>query len=347
MTILNKNFQRAALGVAMMASGMAVTVDAGAQAVLNYTSYGFNLALDVPNAVATPTCTTLAAGAATTPVKLKQTFIDLFDAPPDLSTNRWTPYFGGEYDAVKNVWTGSDLLYRRTQTAGHEQQLYVDPAYKGTTKTSLGFNPFSVENGILHIVAQKTPTNLVKALSGYEYTSGVLTTRRSFAQRYGYFEARMQVPSTPGLLPAFWMVPTIKVWPPELDIMEAPTHLPNQISQNVHWVDAKGALKDSSCKINYANYSGAFHQYGAYWTPTKIVYYIDRIPVAQIATPPGLNLPMYMIMNLAVGGDWVGKVNATTPIPAEMLVDAVVVYSAEGPTVCGTTAEGLMQCPAK
>lgn len=347
MTIFSRNIRRFALSAAVVAATAAVTVDAGAQAVLTYASYSANIALNVPTDPATTTCTTLPA---TAPIKsqlLRQTFIDNFDTAPDLSTTKWTPHFGGEYDAVNKAWIGYDWVVKRTQPAGHEQQLYVDPGYKGLTKSALGFNPFSVENGILHIVAQKTPANLKTALSGFEYTSGVLTTRKSFAQRYGYFEARIQVPSTQGLLPAFWMVPTLKVWPPELDIMEAPTHLPNQISQNVHWIDAKGALKDSSCKINYPNYSGAFHQYGAYWTAEKIVYYIDRIPVAQIATPPGVNLPMYMILNLAVGGDWVGKASATTPIPAEMLVDVVTAYSVEGPTVCGVTAEGVKQCPAK
>lgn len=336
--------RRLAYAAVVLLSGFAM--DASAQKVLTSMSYASQIAIDVPTAAANLICTAIPTGAPTAPLTIKRTFQDNFDSL-DLTSNRWSPHYDGGYDDVKKVWLGYDWVTKRTQPAAHEQQLYVDSNYKGTNKTSLGLNPFLIDDGYLHIVAQRTPESLKKALSNFEFTSGVLTTRKSFLARYGYFEARIKVPSTQGLLPAFWMLPFNKAWPPELDIMEAPTHQPGVIQHSAHWVDSAGKHASSGCKTQYPNYSGDFHQYGALWTAQKIVYYIDRVPVAQIATPAGMNMFMYMQLNLAVGGDWIGKATAATPMPADMVVDTVVAYSVDGPSACAVQSNGVLQCPAK
>jgi beta-glucanase (GH16 family) len=338
----SKNMLVAALLLAVAGSA---TV-ASAQQVLTAGSYASTIAVNVPRQPAGPTCTAVPSDAATDAMALKRTFMDNFDAL-DLSTNRWTPHYDGGYDDIKKVWLGYDWVSKRTLSGNHEQQIYVDPGYKGLSSSPLGLNPFVNLNGSLRIVAQRTPLNLKTALSDFEFTSGVLTTRKSHIQRYGYFEARIKVPSGQALLPAFWMLPFDKSWPPELDIMEAPTQLANTIQHSSHWKSADGKVMSSGCRTVLPNYQWAFHQYGALWTAEKIVYYVDRVPIAQIATPPGMNVPMYMILNLAVGADWVGKATATTPMPAEMLVDIVAAYSQEGPAACGVTTNGVTQCPAK
>jgi beta-glucanase (GH16 family) len=346
MTQSVSKFARLGLFMAVGTALGSAALTAQAQAVITYQSYASAISLNVPTAKAAATCAPLAATAPTAPLTIKRTFWESFDTL-DLKSTRWTPHYNGGYNATTKTWLGYDWIVKRTQTSAHEQQLYVDPDYKGLTTAPLGLNPFVVETGILHIVANRVPETIRAKLSGYEFTSGVLTTRKSFSQRYGYFEARIKVPSTQALLPAFWLMPIVNTWPPELDIMEAPTHQKDIIQNTVHWVGANGAATASACKINYPNYSKDFHQYGALWTAEKIVYYIDRVPVSQIATPPGLNVPMFMQLNLAVGGDWIGAANANTPIPAEMLVDNVVAYSVEGPNSCGTQADGTLQCPAK
>jgi beta-glucanase (GH16 family) len=333
--------------MAVSAGLASFTLSANAQAVLTYQSYASAITINVPTAKATATCTPVAATAATAGLYIKRTFWEAFDSLDLKTSTKWTPHYNAGYNADTKTFLGYDWVVKRTQTSAHEQQLYVDPDYKGLATAPLGLNPFVVETGILHIVAQRVPTSLRPKLSGYEYISGVLTTRKSFSQRYGYFEARIKVPSTQALLPAFWLMPVVNTWPPELDIMEAPTHQPGIIQQTAHWVGTNGANTASACKTSFPNYSADFHQYGALWTAEKIVYYIDRVPVAQIATPPGMNIPMFMQLNLAVGGDWIGAATASTPIPAEMLVDNVVAYSVEGPTSCGTVADGSLQCPAK
>jgi len=346
MTFSTLDFSRARNYLLLGATLTSLASIASAQQSLTYLSYASAINIDVPTAAASATCTALPKGTPTTQLYIRRTFEEKFDAL-DLKTNRWTPHYDGGYDEVNKVWLGYDWITKRTQPGMHEQQLYVDPAYKGTTKTSLGLNPFIIEDGYLHILAQKTPEHLKKALSNFEYTSGVLTTRKSFIQRYGYFESRIKVPATQALLPAFWLLPFNKSWPPELDVMEAPTHQKDVIQSTVHWLDAAGKHAESGCKTIYPNFSADFHQYGALWTADKIVYYIDRVPVGQIKTPPGMNVPMYMQINLAVGGDWIGKATAATPIPAEMVVDNVVAYSVEGPNSCATLANGVLQCPAK
>jgi beta-glucanase (GH16 family) len=279
-------------------------------------------------------------------IRVQRTFLDDFDKL-DLSSNRWTPYYDGGYDAKNRRWQGYDWVVKRTQPAMKEQQIYVDPNYKGATGSALRLNPFKVENGILTITADQIPEHLFKALPGFQYTSGVLTTRRSFTQMYGYFEMRGKVPAGPHLLPAFWMLADDRTWPQELDVMEAPTHLPNAIATTVHWSEIKGQYKGDGCKTIVPGYDKEFHYYGALWTPERVVYYIDRKPVAQIITPASFVKPMYMIVNLAVGGTWVGAATPETPMPAKFEVDNISAYTMGDPTNCNVAADGVKSCQGK
>ena len=301
--------------------------------------------LPLPASAATATCAPVTGLAATTQ-QVAQTFYDPFDTF-DLSTGRWTPHYDGGYDEAQKTWLGYDWMVKRTLTSQHEQQLYVDPSYKGTGGRSLGINPFNVTNGLLHIVGQRIPNDLRQYLYNYEYSSGILTTRKSHLQTYGYFEMSAKVPAGKGLVPAFWLLPFDKSWPPELDIMEAPGSEPDRIVTTAHWKDAAGALKASGCRVSVPGFATAFHTYGALWTADRIVYYVDRKPVTQVATPRGMNLPMYMLINLALGGDWPGRTDSTTPIPVDFQIDWVAAYTTGNPSACGLLANGVRQCPLK
>ena len=118
---------------------------------------------------------------------LLQTFADEFTT---LSLNAgtsgtWTTHF--PFDGGG----GSD----RFLAVSHEAQIYVDPAYAGTGTTPLGLNPFAINNGVLSITAAPTPPALAPLLYNQPYTSGLLTTNNTFAQQYGYFEMRAQLPA--------------------------------------------------------------------------------------------------------------------------------------------------------
>jgi len=282
-----------------------------------------SLFLSVSQSAYSPICSTLPRLATKNNVNLNLVFFDDFD---ELNLNRWSPHYDAGYDNKSHRWLGYDLVSKRTLQGNHEQQIYVDSDYKGSSPKSLGLNPFIIENGILSIVAQKTPPQMKKFLYQYEFISGLLTSRQSFSQLYGYFEIRARIPSGKALWPAFWLLPVDKSWPPELDIIEVVGQQPDLIVSTAHWANAAGEHKYSGCRTKLPDANRDFHLYGALWTARRITYFIDRVAVAEIATPSGMNKPMYLIINLAVGGNMVGYADVNTPLPAKYDIDWVASY---------------------
>ena len=259
---------------------------------------------------------------------LQRTFFDDFNKL-DLSDSGWSPHFDGGYDEKTKTWLGYDNPNKRTLKGNKEQQLYVDPAYQGDSPQSLNLNPFLLKDGKLSIVAQRTPASLQQALYGYQYYSGLLTTRKSFAQRYGYFEMRAKLPAGKAIWPAFWLLPLDRSWPPELDIVELVGQQPDLIVTTVHSGESIENYQSSGCRTKLSSATSRFHLYGAYWQANKVTFYIDRQAVAQIATPPTMNKPMYMLLNLAVGGKMVGVADSETPVPAKFEIDWVAAYQSK------------------
>jgi beta-glucanase (GH16 family) len=272
--------------------------------------------LDVPTGVPTKLCAALLPVAAAKPQRFQRTFFDDFDAL-DLAWGRWTPHYDGGYD-----W-----MVKRTLVANKEQQLYVDPGYQGTATKPLSLNPFVLKDGKLDIVADRAPPALRPSLYGYEFTSGLLTSRKSLVQQYGFFEMRARIPAGRALWPAFWLLAEDRSWPPEIDVLEVVGQKPDQMVQTTHWKDpVTGLHQVSGCRTTLITASTGYHQYGVMWDATRITYYIDRVPVTEIATPPGLDKKMYMLLNLAVGGVMVGVADARTPVPAVFSIDWVAAY---------------------
>jgi beta-glucanase (GH16 family) len=265
-------------------------------------------------------------------VAFRRTFFDDFQQL-DRSWTRWHPHYDGGWDPSRQRWQGYDWMVKRTLQGNKEQQLYVDPGYAGTGKVPLGLDPFRRVDGHLEITAQRTPPDLRSALAGYEFVSGLLTSRPSFTQKHGFFELRARIPAGKGLWPAFWLLPMDKSWPPEIDVFEVVGSEPEVIAQTTHWKDPQnGARRVSSCRTRLPGADTAFHQYGVLWTPERIVFYLDRLPVAHFQTPPGLDQPMYMLMNLAVGGTMVGPADADTPMPSALAIEWVAAYELEPPS---------------
>ena len=255
--------------------------------------------------------------------QLKLSFADEFDnlSLYDVKTNSgtWDTVFPhGDRDGAWSYWA-------RTLVNNNELQLYVDPSFKGTGSTPLGLNPFSIQDGVLEITASRTPTALDAKVMGYDYLSGLLTTQKSFAQTYGYFEMRAELPSEKGMFPAFWLVTEDGSWPPELDIME-------QVGGDSVYHTAITQETGSYGKTQFAtlfpeNDSG-FHTYGVLWTAETITWYIDGIAVGSVDTPKDMHEPMVMRVNLAVGGDWAGSPDASF-VSDSMKVDYIRAYTLE------------------
>ena len=240
------------------------------------------------------------------------TFDDEFNTLQTLDystgTGHWQTNLGG---SPNSQWT--------YEIQGNsEQQVYADPNFRGQADYDLGINPFSVNNGILTITAQKLTADQANNTWGQQYSSGMLTTKGVFMQQYGYFDMRAELPTAAGTWPAFWLSQDPFKGGAEADIMEHLASSPNISYSRAYYgsgVNAVNAILD--------NPSG-FHDYSMLWTPTTTTFYIDNYAIMQVATPANWDKPMYMLLNLALGG-WAGNVDPSG-LPAQMNVDYVRVY---------------------
>ena len=172
------------------------------------------------------------------------------------------------------------------------------------------------------------------------YTSARLITKHAFTATYGRFEARMKLPRGQGIWPAFWLLGNDidKVgWPNcgEIDIMELIGKEPSTVHGTIHgpgYSHNKGISSSHSLK-NGKEFADAFHVFAIEWEPEAIRFYCDDV-LYKTVTPADLpqgttwvyNHPFFILLNVAVGGDWPGAPDATSVFPQEMLVDYVRVY---------------------
>jgi beta-glucanase (GH16 family) len=248
-----------------------------------------------------------------TPYTLRETFSDEFDTLSlwDGHTGTWATQF--YYDGIAN----------RTLTSNGELQMYVDPGFTGSGSRPLGLDPFEINDGVLDIVATIVPDQISRRMWDYRYASGLITTRRSFSQTYGYFEVRAKLPEGKGLWPAFWLLPQGGGWPPEIDVLEQLGREPAIVYVGVH----SNAYNDQTMRVDLGETTENFHAYGMLWDPEHITWFIDGRQVRQIATPNDMHDPMYMLVNLAIGGNWAQAPDPFTRFPARMSVDYVRAYA--------------------
>lgn len=219
-----------------------------------------------------------------------------------------------------------------------ERQWYINDRYAPTA----GVRPWKLDNGELVITASRTPAAIrpllgydpkknpeVPAtfkLGSYEYVSGRLATHRSFNQLYGYFEIEAKLPAGKGLWPAFWLLPQDMSWPPEIDVIEVLGHEPRKIYQTIHWNEPatpQGQHKSAHVLTEAFDASADYHRYGVHWTKEFVAFYVDGRETKRFPTPAHMHRPMYLIVNLAVGGSWPGDPDRSTRFPAELRVRSV------------------------
>jgi serralysin len=201
-----------------------------------------------------------------------------------------------------------------------EQEIYTSASFQGTSNAPLGLNPFSFSNGVLTISAQPVTAAESSQMWGYHYSSGLLES--NYAQTYGYFEIRAELPQGQGLWPAFWLLGSDNK---EIDVLEALGSDTKTANNAVH-SNAVPAMGNAS----FNPYATGFHTYGVLWDPQHVTYYIDGAPVWQTATPSDMNSPMRMVVNLAVGGNWPGSPDASTSFPAQLQIDYIHAYALPG-----------------
>lgn len=238
------------------------------------------------------------------------------NAQPNPST--WT------YDTGAGGWGNSEL------------ETYCAWGSNSSPCNSANPNAYVGTDGSLHIVAEQ-PT------SG-TYTSARMKTQGLFSFMYGRIEARLQIPESQGMWPAFWMlgnnINTVS-WPAcgESDIME---HIDGSVPQNPNlgydWYQASvhGTNLNGGSPYGNSTFSAAtWHTYGMIWSKGQVQFYIDD-PSTPYETFNTGNIsgtwpfdqgPMFVILNLAVGGNWPGNPNSTTVFPSTYLVDYVRIYT--------------------
>jgi beta-glucanase (GH16 family) len=204
-------------------------------------------------------------------------------------------------------------------------------------------NPANISTdgkGNLAITAIKTPTTPYPT-----YTSARIITKGLFTQTYGRFEARIKLPYGPGIWPAFWILGANKDsldsnnnpigWPQcgEIDIMELNGSKPNIINGTVHGPGySGGSAITKSFGLTNARYDTDFHVFAIEWGKNYIDFFVDNTLYQEI-TPASVtgnwvfnDHPFYILLNLAVGGNYVTGPTDQTPFPQTMLVDYVRVY---------------------
>ena len=172
------------------------------------------------------------------------------------------------------------------------------------------------------------------------YTSARLQTLHKFEFEYGLVEARIKVPAGQGLLPQFWMVGNNGYrpggWPGsgEIDTMEILGSQPHVVKGTIHgpwsWAPHDGVTGSFGSRTSLAS---GFHVYSVEWEPERISFLLDGTvykTITRAELPSGaawpFQHPYFLLLDLAVGGEWPGSPNASTHFPAQMLVDWVRVW---------------------
>ena len=239
-------------------------------------------------------------------------------APPGFPRLVWSDEFSGS--AISSANWGFDL--GNSGFGNNELQNYTNRSVNAR-----------IENGMLVIEARR------ENLGGSAFTSARLKTQDK--QSFGintWVEARINAPEGQGIWPAFWMlgnsISTVG-WPScgEIDIMEIQGQNPFRNFGTIHWANANGAHVSFGGIFNSpTSLTAGFHTFAISRTGSSIKWYVDRVQYGEANIANGINStsefqgPFFIILNVAVGGNFVGSPDASTVFPQQMQVDWVRVW---------------------
>ena len=236
----------------------------------------------------------------------------------------WSDEFEGSGSPDTSKWvyaTGGDGF------GNNEKQYYLADSKENAY----------LKDGFLHLVALK------KDYDKNHYTSAKLHSYGKFNLQYGKVEVRAKLPAGKGTWPAIWMLPESlrekkEKWPfsGEIDIMEHVGKDPNEVHTSLHtglYNHIKGTQISHHEQV--PNATTAFHNYGIEWDEKEIRFYIDdalfftskKGEDGRVSTNDGwpFDKPYYMILNLAIGGNWGGEIDESI-FPSDFQVDYVRIY---------------------
>jgi beta-glucanase (GH16 family) len=259
--------------------------------------------------------------------------------PPD----PWTS--GGDDGGVPSGWTlsWSDEFNGPDGSGPDPTKWGNDVGGNGWGNQELEYYTPGSENaqiagGVLTITARQLAsgeTSLPCSYGTCQYTSARINTLGKFSQKYGRFEARIEIPSGQGLWPAFWLLgdDVDQVgWPAsgEVDIMENAGASPSKNHGSLH---APGNQAMTAVFSSETSLAAGFHTYAIDWTAEAIWFYVDdqlyETRNAADAPSPAdwpFDQPFFILLDVAVGGTFAGAPNSATTFPQTMKVDWVRVY---------------------
>lgn len=242
------------------------------------------------------------------------TFLALLgmDLHPVLAGDASTNLISGKTLVFSDEFNGPSLNLAKWETQ------YVWGRTNGSELQYYSPSAFTFSNGVMHIKAEK------KAMGGKPYTSGIITTFKSFKFTYGVVTARLRTPVGKGLWPALWLL-DYAGGVPEIDIMEALGHQPDVTYMTLHFPSATGKNLNVGTYYVGTKLSVGFHTLTLDWNAQRLIWYIDGIERYRV-TQHIPNKPLYLLANLAVGGDWPGAPDATTQFPAYYNLDYIRIY---------------------
>lgn len=225
-------------------------------------------------------------------------------SPEDSCPDGWTLVWSDEFDAPflnMEYWSEMD---RRDNFNGELQYYTAGNSY--------------IEDGCLVLTAREEEKD------GKQYTSGMVQTCGKLEVRCGRIEARISLPVAQGIFPAFWM--TTDSGKHELDILEMVGCEPGNIYGVCHYM--RGSRLTKQYGMLHIEDAAAFHTYALEWDEDEVRWYVDD--TVFFSTHTGIpDEDLYILFNLAVGGEWPGSPDSTSVFPLSMRVDYVRLYSRE------------------
>lgn len=240
----------------------------------------------------------------------------------------WKLVWSDEFDGKTLDYSKWEAEVNAFGGGNHELQMYTD------RKENL-----RVEDGHLVIEARKDKPDISGTVR--EYSSARIRTKHRGDWKYGKFEVRAKLPSGQGVWPAIWMLPTDEVYGTwassgEIDIMEFKGQEPNIVWGTLHYGKQWPNNKHTSgqLKLPKGNFTDDFHVHTLEWEEGVMRWYADGelYQTQKEWSSGGGKFPapfdqrFHLLLNLAIGGGFVGDPNADTPFPRVYLVDYVRVY---------------------
>ncbi|HJK96327.1 MAG TPA: glycoside hydrolase family 16 protein [Polyangiaceae bacterium LLY-WYZ-14_1] len=259
----------------------------------------------------TTTCASDEAAGPTDPTEdgWELVWSDEFDGS-ELDLSKWSVQVGDGCDIGLCGWGNNELQWYRAEN-------------------------LTVADGLLTITARVEP------VGGRDFTSARIRTLDRGDWTYGRFEARARLPRGQGLWPAIWMLPSDTVYGTwaasgEIDIMELVGHESSRVHGTLHYGGEFPANTSSgdSFDLSSGTFADGFHTFAVEWEEGEIRWYVDgRLYQTQTewyseggAFPAPFDRDFHLILNVAVGGNWPGAPDLTTPFPQTMEVDWIRVY---------------------